>query len=105
MKTNKRVLDLKMRANDMSDDGCTIGEYLMELLRLVWQDGEGFSGKRPWGNSCWELPVYEALVEWEVIKGDKTEQYHEGELDYIEYDYDTKEAHKVITKLLKEMKL
>lgn len=39
----------------------TIGEYLRNLLLAVWQEKEGFSGKRPFGNSSWEYELV-ALV-------------------------------------------
>lgn len=39
----------------------TIREYLMRLLLTLWQEGESFSGKRPFGNSGWEWDVIDAL--------------------------------------------
>ena len=46
--------------NDAEVD--TVGEYLTRLLLMVWEEREGFDGKRPFGNSSWEYEVYDALA-------------------------------------------
>lgn len=53
------VLDLPMQENDSK--ASTVRDYLKALLEELWQHGEGFSGKRPFGNSSWEYDLYEAL--------------------------------------------
>lgn len=53
------VLNVPMEDNDA--DAATIGEYLSRLLLKVWQQREGFSGKRPFGNSGWDWDLYAAL--------------------------------------------
>lgn len=50
-------------------DSTTIREYLVALLATLWAEGEGFSGKRPFGNSCWEYELYRALVEAGYVQG------------------------------------
>lgn len=40
----------------------TLREILTDLLITVWIDEEGFSGKRPWGNSSWQYDITEALA-------------------------------------------
>jgi len=58
--TAQATLDCPMRLpNDA--DAPTVRAYLMALVREVWRRGEGFSGKRPFGNSSWESDVYYAL--------------------------------------------
>lgn len=47
----------------------TIRIFLKELLRGVLRDGEGFSGKRPFGDSGWEYELYEPLIRTGVVKG------------------------------------
>lgn len=59
MATPQEVLDCPMEGNDAG--ASTIREYVVALARGVWDEGEGFSGKRPFGNSSWEYEVYEAL--------------------------------------------
>lgn len=56
----RTVLDTPMGDNDA--DAATIRDYLLRLLSDVWRHGEGFNGKRPFGNSGWEWEVYTALV-------------------------------------------
>lgn len=62
-----KVLAAPMEPNDARAD--TVGDYLIRLLERVWIDGEGFSGKRPFGNSSWEWDVYAALVRAGLVVG------------------------------------
>lgn len=59
--TDTLVLDCPMGPNDANAE--TVRDYLKALLLKVWVQGEGFSGKRPFGNSGWEYDVTDALVE------------------------------------------
>lgn len=61
------VLDIPMGKNDAGAE--TVRDYLIKLLSLVWEDGEGFDGKRPFGNSSWEWDLYYALAKGGVIEG------------------------------------
>lgn len=54
-----RVLHLPMEENDAG--AATVGEYLGLLLSTLWLQKEGFSGKRPFGNSDWDSAVYIAM--------------------------------------------
>ena len=49
--------------------GITLGEYFDDLLMTLWEQGEGFSGKRPFGNSGWENDVYIALLAAQATAG------------------------------------
>lgn len=53
------LLHLPIGANDAN--AATVGEYLGLLLSNLWLQQEGFSGKRPFGNSDWTTPVYLAM--------------------------------------------
>lgn len=57
--TNSEVLACAMQANEAEAE--TIGDYLRALLLELWYEGEGFSGKRPFGDSGWEYDIFEAL--------------------------------------------
>jgi len=57
------------RPNGPFQKGDTIRDYLVALAAEVWNAGEGFSGKRPFGNSGWESDVYLPLVKAGVITG------------------------------------
>lgn len=61
------ILDLPMRENDAGAE--TIREYVLLLARAVWHEGEGFSGKRPFGNSGWKNDVYAAMAAGGLIVG------------------------------------
>lgn len=54
----KNILEIKMPENDAEAD--TIGDYFRALLMAIWTEGEGFSGKRPFGNSGWDSELYSA---------------------------------------------
>lgn len=53
------ILDLPMGENDAQ--AATVREYLYKLLDSVWELGEGFDGKRPFGDSNWEFELYTVL--------------------------------------------
>lgn len=61
------ILDLVMQDND--GDAETIRDYLCNLLITLWRDGEGFSGKRPFGNSGWEYELYAPLIKAGMVRG------------------------------------
>lgn len=75
MTTGAEILAIEMI--DGNDAGAeTIRDYLVALVREVWREGEGFSGKRPFGNSGWDWDLYMALAkagllastdEWQCI--------------------------------------
>lgn len=80
------VLDLTVGDNDA--DAETIRDYLIKLLSAVWREGEGFSGKRPFGNSSWEYELYRPLVRAGLIEGE-FEVYDGETLDGLEsVDYE-----------------
>ena len=68
---NDEILDLPMHPLDPLDDvgDGTIRAYLKALLAALWREGEGFSGKRPFGNSGWQFDVYAALIQAGKVKG------------------------------------
>lgn len=79
--TPAQVLDLPMEENDSGER--TVRGYLIRLLAMVWAEGEGFSGKRPFGNSSWEGDIYVALVRGGAIDGGLDE---DGYLETLSQD-------------------
>jgi hypothetical protein len=65
------ILDFEHPFSDCS--ATTLREYFHELLETLWTEGEGFSGKRPFGNSGWEYDVYAALIHAGAIEGELNE--------------------------------
>jgi hypothetical protein len=74
------VIDaLEIRFDSDAGDDITIRDYLHTLLETLWTEGEGFSGKRPFGNSCWEFELYEPLIKAGFITGSLDEDGHIAE--------------------------
>jgi hypothetical protein len=66
----KGLLDaLEVRFDSDAGDDLTVRDYLKTLLQTMWEEGEGFSGKRPFGNSGWEYDLYKPLIAAGFIKG------------------------------------
>jgi hypothetical protein len=64
--TPQRILNCPMRENDAF--AATVADYLVALLKTLWREEQGFSGKRPFGNSSWQWEVYESLGEAGLIE-------------------------------------
>jgi hypothetical protein len=80
-------------------DACNLREYFFRLLETLWLEGEGFSGKRPFGDSCWEYDIYEALVEMGAIQGVFDCDKESGER-YGLAQVDTKKGNEVVQDLI-----
>lgn len=61
------ILDVEMPENDSG--AATVRGYLVALLRTLWCEGEGFSGKRPFGNSGWQYDLAAPLVKAGILPG------------------------------------
>jgi len=66
--TGEEILNIKMVPNDA--DAETIRDYLKALLNQLWMEDEGFSGKRPFGNSGWQHEIYNSFDECDDIPED-----------------------------------
>lgn len=69
--------------DDSGVDG-TVGDYLVKLVETLWAEDEGFSGKRPFGNSGWQADVYKALRAGDVVGDDLVRIDDEGYIEYPE---------------------
>ena len=74
------ILDQPM---DFENDACatTVRDYLKALLLELWKEREGFSGKRPFGNSGWQFDLYKALIVAGAVPGKLDEDGFVQELD------------------------
>ena len=59
--TPAEVLALPLPDNDAG--AATVRDYLKSLLSTLWLEKDGFSGKRPFGNSGWTYDLTEPIVE------------------------------------------
>ena len=55
--TGLEILDLPMDPDSNDAGASSIRGYLKTLLTTLMAEGEGFSGKRPFGNSGWEYEL------------------------------------------------
>lgn len=92
--TPEQVLALPMEANDSGAD--TVRGYLVALLAEVWEHTEGFSGKRPFGNSGWDWDLMLPLIKAAFITGTLDED------GYIE-DCDDRAGKKLIADAIRHL--
>ena len=88
-------LDLSFYCNDL-DREITIREYLYELLKRLWEEGEGFSSKRPFGNSGWQTDLFVPLIIAGVVKGEVDE---DGYVERVDSKAATQEINRLIAEL------
>jgi hypothetical protein len=78
----------------------SIADYFKLQLATLWEEGESFSGKRPFGNSGWEMCLDFVLVKNGCIKGTIDEE----DPDYPEvYDVDSKERDAFIQQMIEAL--
>ena len=66
----QQAAGLRFEHPDPDSGATTVREYMRALLARLWERGEGFSGKRPFGNSDWELTVFREFVRADLIDGE-----------------------------------
>lgn len=75
--TPKEALDLTFVDPDSGDE-MTIRDYFKLLLSTLMHEGEGFSGKRPFGNSGWEYNLAIPLIDAGCVPGKVSRGNEEG---------------------------
>ena len=91
--TERYLEALEVRFDSDAGDNITVRDYFRILLSTLWSEKEGFSGKRPFGNSSWEYELYEPLVKGGFIPGTLDE-------DGILFDVDYKFANQYVQQLI-----
>jgi hypothetical protein len=81
-------LDLEFESGDLNKT-VTIRDFFYELLKKLWIEREGFSGKRPFGNSSWDEDLIKCLIQNNLIVGEIDE---DGYLN----KYDSNEVEKIV---------
>ena len=87
--TYNEILNLEVDADHSAEGPISIRSYLRDLLATLWEEKEGFSGKRPFGNSLWQYEIYSTLVKNKIVPG------RLDELGYVE-ECDTNQADQII---------
>ena len=83
--TPAELLDMPLPQNDSG--ATTVRGYLKALLAELWREEEGFSGKRPFGNSGWQHDIYGPMAKAGLVAGDEEGiDYHaRGHADELVY--------------------
>lgn len=76
----------------------TVKDYLKELLLTLWKKGEGFSGKRPFGNSRWTGELAILLIEAKALQG--FVKWDDSNTYIQDFDYDEEEYYDLVIKLI-----
>lgn len=95
--TPAQALDLPFDFDDYPTT--TIRDYFKGLLTCLWQEGEGFSGKRPFGNSGWEHDLAFPLVKAGCITGTIVVDEDNPDDSYVE-DFDTQAYDKFVNAMI-----
>ena len=61
-------------------DAQTVRDFFINAMVELWNEGEGFSGKRPFGDSGWDYEIAKSLVAAGIVEGKLDE---EGYLDSV----------------------
>lgn len=94
--TCDELLALPVGRTDAGRDVKTIRDYLLKLLLELWEEGEMFSSKRPFGNSDWECEVFKPLIENGIVRGVIDS---DGDIDSFEEN----DAYRVVSELIKSI--
>lgn len=83
--TNQEILDLVFDDDWNTGYQQTVRSFLKNLLVKIMVEEEGFSSKRPWGNSAWQAPLIICLIKHGILNGSIVE-YEDGMVDLDSYD-------------------
>lgn len=84
--TGEQVLELPMNP-DANDAGVgSVRDYLHALLLVLWEEGDNFSGKKPFGNSDWETELWSPLLEAGLVEGAVDAWGAISEIDRVKVD-------------------
>lgn len=88
------ILETPMPENEAG--ARNIREYLITLAYTVWNEEEGFSGKRPFGNSGWKYEIAHALAYAYLIPSKCDEDGNVVEVEWEHVERAIKEAFSVL---------
>jgi hypothetical protein len=74
-------IDPKALESIIESEGLTLRQYFKKILLKLWQEQECFSGKRPLGNSGWNIDVAKALIKGGFVKGSLDEDGYVKDCD------------------------
>lgn len=74
------ILALTTVRHDLGEE-ITLRQYFYDLMSTLWCEGEGFNGKRPFGNSGWDYDIYVPLIKAGLITGSLDEDGYIEEMN------------------------
>jgi hypothetical protein len=74
------ILALTTMRHDLNEE-ITLRQYFYDLMSTLWCEGEGFNGKRPFGNSGWDYDIYVPLIKAGLITGSLDEDGYIKEMN------------------------
>lgn len=91
----RALLDLRLGENNSG--AATVRGYLIALLRRLWIEEDGFSGKRPFGSSGWPHNIYVPMVKAGIVPGTLDED------GYLNNPFDYETADRLILSAIDEL--
>ena len=76
----KNLLELSFNSRDLGKT-LTVKAFFIELLITLWKEKEGFSGKRPFGNSDWDSDLVACMIKNKAFPGEIDEDGNPEEYD------------------------
>ncbi|MFA7250070.1 MAG: hypothetical protein WC273_10615 [Dehalococcoidia bacterium] len=95
----KAALAVSVGTTDAGPKVKTVRDYLRKLLETVWEEGECFSGKRPFGNSGWDADVIWPLARAGFVNLGKPDE--DGDFNYT--DAQEAKARKFVSECIRAM--
>lgn len=83
--TDEQLLDVVFHSDDLDED-VTPRIYLKRLLTTLFEEVDGFSGKRPFGNSGWWADLAPPWIKAGFLKGSLDEDGYIQDFDDDTYD-------------------
>lgn len=93
--TDQEILDYEF---EFDGKRTTLRSLFRDLLLTLWEEIDGFSGKRPFGNSDWCYGMVEPLITTGAIKG-TVNRDADGNIE--DYDFKWSDANPVMERLIK----
>lgn len=69
-----KILDLKLDPETNDAKASSVREYFKMMASVLWDEKEGFSGKRPFGNSGWQYEIIDPVVAAGLAETDNADQ-------------------------------
>ena len=96
----KELGKLEINSDDF-DEPVSFEYFFKLLLKELWIEEEGFSGKRPFGNSGWTYCIYKAMS---LAGYSKYKSFYDEDDNYLDvYDFDKVKLDKIILSYIEQL--